>query len=117
MQYIVQKWQEIMIHYLYYFIPLPAESEILLTFKRRKHEELIDYGIFLSLTLQLSAETGGSNAVIVEKLQQVWRKRRLFIGRKWQMVCRKPLSSIFGVQTSKGMRIGFILIMVVIFPI
>lgn len=57
-----------MIHYLYYFIPLPAESEILLTFKRRKHEELIDYGIFLSLTLQLSAETGGSNPVIVEKL-------------------------------------------------
>lgn len=49
MQYIVQKWQEIMIHYLYYFIPLPAESEILLTFKRRKHEELIDYGIFSQL--------------------------------------------------------------------
>ena len=42
-----------MIHYLYYFIPLPAESEILLTFKRRKHEELIDYGIFsLALTLR-----------------------------------------------------------------
>ena len=36
-------------HYLYYFIPLPAESEILLTFKRRKHEELIDYGIFSQL--------------------------------------------------------------------
>lgn len=30
-----------MIHYLYYFIPLPAESEILLTFKRRKHEDLL----------------------------------------------------------------------------
>ena len=38
-----------MINYLYYFIPLPAESEILLTFKRRKHEELIDYGIFSQL--------------------------------------------------------------------
>lgn len=46
---------------------MSAEAEILLTFKRRKHEELIDYGIFLGLTLQLSAGTGGNNAVIVEK--------------------------------------------------
>lgn len=57
---------------------------------------------FLSLTLQLSAETGGSNAVIVEKTTASPRKRRLFIGRKWQMVCRKPLSSISGAANFKG---------------
>ena len=72
---------------------------------------------FLSLTLQLSAETGGSNPVIVEKTTASLAEKTPVYGRKWQMVCRKPLSSIFGAQTSKGMRIGFILIMVVIFPI
>lgn len=61
------KWQEIMIHYLYYFIPLPAESEILLTFKRRKHEELIDYGIFSQLDFAALCGDRGSNPVIVEK--------------------------------------------------
>lgn len=106
-----------MIHYLYYFIPLPAESEILLTFKRRKHEELIDYGIFLSLTLQLSAETGGSNAVIVEKTTASPAEKTPVYWQKMADGMSQALIKHFGAQTSKGMRIGFILIMVVIFPI
>ena len=54
-------------------------------------KNLLIMAFFLGLTLQLSAGTGGNNAVIVERLRQVRWKRHLLIGRKWQMVCQKPL--------------------------
>lgn len=85
-----------MIHYLYYFIPLPAESEILLTFKRRKHEELIDYGIFLSLTLQLSAETGGSNVVIVENYSKSGGKDACLLAENGRWYVASPYQAFLG---------------------
>ena len=106
-----------MIHYLYYFIPLPAESEILLTFKRRKHEELIDYGIFLSLTLQLSAETGGSNPVIVEKTTASLAEKTPVYWQKMADGMSQALIKHFWGANFKGYENRFILIMVVIFPI
>ena len=106
-----------MIHYLYYFIPLPAESEILLTFKRRKHEELIDYGIFSQLDFAALCGDRGSNPVIVEKTTASLAEKTPVYWQKMADGMSQALIKHFGAQTSKGMRIGFILIMVVIFPI
>ena len=92
-----------MIHYLYYFIPLPAESEILLTFKRRKHEELIDYGIFSQLDFAALcgdrrkqccncrknySKSGGKDACLLAENGRwyVASPYQAFLGRKLQRV-------------------------------
>ena len=54
-------------------------------------KNLLITAFFLGLTLRLSAGTGGNNAVIVEKTTASPMESHLLIGRKWQMVCQKPL--------------------------
>ena len=70
---------------------------------------------FLSLTLQLSAETGGTKCmVIVEKTTASPAEKTPVY---WQKMADGMSQALFkqfwGRQTFKGMRIGFILIMVV----
>lgn len=73
---------------------------------------------FLSLTLQLSAETGGSNPVIVEKTTaSLAEKTPVYWQKMADGMSQALIKHFWGQQTSKGMKIGFILIMVVTFPI
>ena len=81
-------------------------------------KNLLIMAFFLGLTLQLSAGTGGNNAVIVEKTTASPMEKTSVNWQKMADGMSKALIKHFwGVQILKGMRTVIISTMVVIFLI
>ena len=80
-------------------------------------KNLLIMAFFLGLTLQLSAGTGGNNAVIVEKTTASLAEKTPVYWQKMADGMSQALIKHFWVQILKGMRTVIISTMVVIFLI